>query len=252
MKLIRPIGSTDQFVEFFANDNSVVTGAGFSGLSATTASVTAYYYRSGDSVTTQIPLTNSSLGVHEDGGLVAVDGTNMIGLYQLALPDAVFATGATSVIVQIDGVSTMGPVLLEIQLSDLDLNDSVRAGLTALPNAAAGGSGGLPTGDSTGAVTVSSVTSDGVDTIWAKEVSSTGIFTGSGIEAPGTSIFTAMNALFILGTYKRTQDGTTENVYSSDGSTLIAVTTKSDDGSTFTRNQYAWNDGTWLPPPPLF
>ena len=43
------------------------------------------------------------------------------------------------------------------QVVAIDLTDAVRLGLTALPNANAGASGGLPTGNSSGQVTVGSI-----------------------------------------------------------------------------------------------
>ena len=61
---------------------------------------------------------------HSDGGFVEVDATNMPGVYRLDLPDAVCATGVNSVVVMLKGAANMAPLLLEIQLTDFDLNDA--------------------------------------------------------------------------------------------------------------------------------
>lgn len=49
----------------------------------------------------------------------------------------------------------------------------------------------------------------------------------------------ALNWLFALARNKRTQTATTETVYKDDGSTSLATSTKSDDGTTFTRGKYS-------------
>lgn len=49
----------------------------------------------------------------------------------------------------------------------------------------------------------------------------------------------ALNWLFALARNKRTQTATTETVYKDDGSTSLATSTKSDDGTTFTRGEYS-------------
>lgn len=59
---------------------------------------------------------------HSDGGFKEVDATNMPGVYRLDLPDAVCATGVPSVVVMLKGAANMSPVVLEIQLTDFDLN----------------------------------------------------------------------------------------------------------------------------------
>ena len=94
--------------------------------------------------------TQTANGAHSDGGFVAVDGTNAPGLYRLDLSDAVVATGVDSVVVTLKGAANMVPVNFQIQLVGLDLMDSVRGGLTALPNAAADAAGGLPISDAGG------------------------------------------------------------------------------------------------------
>ena len=79
---------------------------------------------------------------HADGGFLEIGH----GLYRLDVPDAAFATGASSVSIQ--GTVTGMIVLPQtVQLVDFDPEDGVRLGLTALPNAAADAAGGLPISD---------------------------------------------------------------------------------------------------------
>jgi hypothetical protein len=82
---------------------------------------------------------------HSDGGFLHIND----GWYRLDLPDAACAASATGV--QIGGTVT-GMVVLApyIELVAYDPYDTVRLGLTALPNAAADGAGGLPISDAGG------------------------------------------------------------------------------------------------------
>jgi hypothetical protein len=241
MKLSLKKGTTSKLIQVFIQDSAVTTGAGKTGLSATSASITAYYYREGNSVTTAIPMTNSSLGIFASGGISTVDATNMPGLYQFGIPNTALATGASSVVLMIQGASGAAPILAEIQLVDYNPEDSVRMGLTALPNVVAGASGGVPLGDSSGQVIVSSVTAAGISSIWSKAMSDIAT-----VPSITDSVLAAINWLFILARNKRTQTASQEIVYKDNGTTAAGHSDKSDDGTTFTRGEYN-ND---IPPPP--
>ena len=73
-----------------------------------------------------------------------MDATNMPGWYEIGVPDAVLASGANDAVMMLKGTNLV-PINIEIQLTNVDQNDGVRAGLTALPNAAAEAAGGLYT-----------------------------------------------------------------------------------------------------------
>lgn len=77
---------------------------------------------------------------HNDGGLGEIDPVNLPGLYRLDLPDDVVATpppialpnptSADTVIVMLHGATDMKPVVLEIQLTEHDIDgvyDAVEA-----------------------------------------------------------------------------------------------------------------------------
>lgn len=146
-KLIVKKASTDQTVYVFIQNSSVTTGAGLTGLTYASSGLVCYYVRPLAAAAALTLATQTVTGAHADGGFVEVDATNMPGIYRLDFSDAICATGVNSVVVMLKGATNMAPVTLEIQLASVDVNDSVRAGLTALPNAAAAASGGLPTVD---------------------------------------------------------------------------------------------------------
>lgn len=66
------------------------------------------------------------------------------GYYRIDMPDAAFAAGSTGVTI---GGTATGMVVIGNyhQITDVNLNDGVRAGLLALPNAQPAANGGLPT-----------------------------------------------------------------------------------------------------------
>lgn len=109
----------------------------------------ASYHRQGAARVDFTLVTQTAAGAHTDGGFVLIDDTNMPGLYRLDVPDAAFATGVDYVVIQCvmaaANNSIMRPLLID--LTDVDLRDSVRGGMTALPNAAADAAGGLPISD---------------------------------------------------------------------------------------------------------
>lgn len=123
-KLALKKAATDVTVYLFAQDSSKTTGVGLAGLAYNTASLTAYYVRPLGSAAAITLATQTVTGAHSDGGFVEVDATNMPGVYRLDLPDAVCATGVPSVVVMLKGAANLAPVLLEIQLTDFDLNDA--------------------------------------------------------------------------------------------------------------------------------
>lgn len=150
MKQLVLKGKTDLTVYIFVPDSSSTVGAGLTGLTYNAAGLVASYVRPLGSRVAITLATQTVTGAHSDGGFVEVDATNMPGVYRLDLPDAVVASGVDSAVVQLKGATNMPPVTLELQLTAANLQDGVRAGLTALPNAAADAAGGLPISDAGG------------------------------------------------------------------------------------------------------
>ncbi len=143
--------TTSKLVRVFIQDSSSTTGAGLTGLVYNSSGLTAHYLPEGDATATAITLATMTVGTWATGGFKEVDATNMPGVYEIGLPDAVIdATSEGSTLVMLKGATNMAPVLLEIELDKIDYRDSVRAGLTALPNAAADAAGGLVISDAGG------------------------------------------------------------------------------------------------------
>lgn len=79
---------------------------------------------------------------------VEVDATNHPGLYEIHLADARFAVAsAKRLFVSVSGATNLMAKTIEIDLVRYNPQDTVRLGLTALPNAAADAAGGLPISD---------------------------------------------------------------------------------------------------------
>lgn len=135
--------TTSKLVKIFLQDSSSSTGLGLTGLTNATAGLTCYYIREGDGAAVAIALVAGTLGTWSSGGFIQVDATNMPGVYELGLPNAVLSSGA-STLVMLRGATNLVPTLLEVELDAVNYQDAVRFGLTALPNAAANAAGGLP------------------------------------------------------------------------------------------------------------
>ena len=96
--------------------------------------------------TYQAPSTGNKVRIKE------VDATDMEGVYELHLHNDWFATGRYIYLI-LRGVTGMAQCHVLIQLTGANLNDGVRAGLAALPNAAVEATGGLFTrGSGTGRI----------------------------------------------------------------------------------------------------
>lgn len=147
MKIIRKRGDTSNILQVFIQDSSSTTGAGLTGLVFNTASLTAYYHRDLDTTATAITLVTMTVGTFTSSGFKEIDATNMPGWYQFCPPDAAFGSGtaAHSVAFHLKGATNMAPLPIECQLVAVDVEDTVRAGLTALPNVASGSAGAIPT-----------------------------------------------------------------------------------------------------------
>lgn len=155
--MIVTAGSTNVSVYFYIVQDASATSPGepVTGLlfSDIETGGSASYVRQGALRTdlTLITLASAS-AAHADGGFILVNDTNMPGLYRCDYPDAAFATGIDQVMLQIVVASGKNAVAspIFVEITDVDLRDNVRGGMTALPNAAADAAGGLPISDAGG------------------------------------------------------------------------------------------------------
>lgn len=143
MKASLKAGTTSHVAILFIQDSTSTTGAGKTGLAYNTAGLSAYYARPGAAAAAIVLATQTVAGAFSSGGFVEIDAANMPGFYRLDVPDAVLAAGAKSASILLKGATGMAPLPLEFELTAWDNQDSVRGGLTALPNAAAEAAGGL-------------------------------------------------------------------------------------------------------------
>ena len=149
-------GVTDQTIDVFIQDSTSTTGAGLTGLVFNTSGLTCYYRKGATGTPTALTLATQTVGgAHSDGGFVAVDGTNMPGVYRLDLSDTIVAS-AGMVTLYLRGAANMVPLPLEIEVVAADIYDGTRLGLTALPNVASGNAGAIITsGTNTAQLSVS-------------------------------------------------------------------------------------------------
>ena len=138
--------STSQTIDIFVLDSSSTVGAGLTGLVFNTAGLTCYYRKGALGTPTAITLaTLATVGTAwASGGFIAVDAAGMPGVYRLDIPNVVIDT-AGMVTMYLRGATNMAPVVLELEIVAVDIYDTIRLGLTALPNTAVTTNGSLIT-----------------------------------------------------------------------------------------------------------
>jgi len=133
-----------------ATPGEPVTGLLFSDIE--TGGSASYVRQGAARVDLTLKTLASASAAHDDGGFILVDDTNQPGVYRCDYADATFATGVDQAILSIVVASAnnavAAPILVDI--FDIDVRDSVRGGMTSLPNAAADAVGGLPISDAGG------------------------------------------------------------------------------------------------------
>ncbi len=203
-------GSTDRSVPIYAFDNT--TGLPKADLAYNSSGVDLWYRREGAAVVSITEATLASLTTaHTDGGFIAVAN----GEYRLDLPDAAFASGANYV--DYGGTFT-GYTLVggRVKLVGVDLEDAVRGGMTALPNAAADAAGGLPISDAGGL---------DMDAALAKL---TGALTEAYRADGATGTFTQLLYEIVAHLGESSISGTTKTTKRIDGTTTAATYTLND------------------------
>lgn len=133
-KLILKKASTSKILHIFIQNSVSSDGSGLTGLLFNSGGLSAYYIRPGDVAPTAITLATATLGTYSSGGFKEVSSTNMPGVYEFDPPDAVLATGADQVVIMLKGATNMAPVLLEIQLTEVNLNSFDKTGYSLAAN----------------------------------------------------------------------------------------------------------------------
>lgn len=116
--------TTSKIIEFILRDST--TGQGKTGLAS--GDMSGAYVREGSTYTSLSFSAGSAGDSYSSGKFAEVDATNMAGVYQFHLPNAVLATGADSVTIRF-GASGVIDKIIRICLLDVDLRDADNAGL---------------------------------------------------------------------------------------------------------------------------
>lgn len=158
-------GTTSNILRVFLQDSTSTTGAGKTALTSASSGLiistiadveaTATTYTSAaTNVETITTLGTFAAPTASKCRFREVDATNFPGVYEIHIADARFAVAnSTQLLISIQ-CTGVAPVFVEYQLVAVDLMDTVRLGLTAIPNIAQGTTGAISTGNATGQVTV--------------------------------------------------------------------------------------------------
>ena len=149
-------GATSNLLRVFLQDNTVTTGAGKTGLTSASAGLIISTIADVEATATTYTAAATNVETITTLGTYAaptagkcrfreVDATNHPGLYEIQIADARYnVANSTQLIVSIQATG-IAPVYVEYQLVLVDFMDTVRFGLTALPNVASGSAGAIIT-----------------------------------------------------------------------------------------------------------
>lgn len=120
MLLTMKKGTTSKRVPILVQDKTSTVGAGLTGLVYNTATLIWTYWRedAGNTGGVAVTLATATRGTFASGGFVEKDATLLPGAYEIGIPDAALATGASWVMMSLSGGGNMAPVSLVIQLQD--------------------------------------------------------------------------------------------------------------------------------------
>jgi len=160
-------GSTGRMASVFIQDSTSTVGAGKTGLTSASAGLiiavrrelsSSYSVYSGGNI-----LAVTTVGTWLDPGAGKVrfgpeDATNAPGVYHLQFVDSLFGTSdASRYLVGFVQVTGGAPVPFRVDLEAVNRQDTVRLGLTALPNVASGSDGSVMLQGATQDVTLKSL-----------------------------------------------------------------------------------------------
>ena len=154
-------GATSKRIPVFVQDSTLAatTGAGLAGLVYNSAGLTCYYWREdeGNAGATAVTLATATRGTFTSSGFIEKDATNQPGMYEFGVPNAAIASGAEWVEFLFKGATSMVATVVRIYLEAIDVQDTVRLGLTAIPNVASGSDGSVMVRGATQDITLKSL-----------------------------------------------------------------------------------------------
>lgn len=179
-------GQTSIILRVKIRNSSVSTGAGLTGLTHSSTGLKISTIADNEATATTYTVAGSTIETITTLGTFAtptatkcrfkeVDATNHPGIYEIQLDNTRFAVSSSkSLLISISGATNAAECGALIPLTDLDLYDSVRAGLTGLANATPGSAGGLLiAGTNSGATSFTSGVTISSSTDYALQVTCT-------------------------------------------------------------------------------
>lgn len=188
-------GTTSFIDRVFIRDTSVTSRvAGKTGLAWNTAGLSLYWIRAGDTSATAVTLATATLGTWTSGGFKEVDATNMPGVYELGIPNAAIASGATGVSFVLKS-SSGDDVPFQYDLDAVNYQDSAAFGLSRLDAAISSRStyaGGDTSGTTTLLARLTSTRATNLDNLDAA-VSSRSTFAGGAVASVTAAVTVGTN-----------------------------------------------------------
>ena len=220
--ITRKVGSTDVSVVIRIVD--LTDGSPETAVTSATGGLALEYRRE---LATSTAITESDLAAvdsaHSDGGMKHIGN----GYYRLDLPDAACAAGSAGCVVH--GTATnMVVVGCYIDLTQVPADVTHWLGTAAATPAVAG----RPSVDAI-AISGDTATADNLQTAFQ-----TTLAESAAVPAANASIWAKVAFLATKARNKITQTATTQTVYADDGTTPVAASTVSDNGTTATRNEF--------------
>lgn len=194
-KLSIVAGATSQSVNVFVRDSTSTTGGGLASIAPAGGSLLSgtkldYSFTGASAARVNVSLAVlATVGAaYSSAGIVQIDNTNMIGWIRIDIPNAALAAASgRCVSFLLWGGTNMAPTPFEIELTATNNQDGVHFGITGIPNAAAGASGGLLiSGSNAGTTTFGALTVTGATTLTGA------VSLGSTLGVTGTTTFAAI------------------------------------------------------------
>lgn len=247
-----PAGATSQSMTVFIGDLSSNDGTGKTGLAFDTASLTCYSVVPGAAAAAVTLATLATpQAAWSSGGFKEVDATNMPGVYRFDIPDALIAS-AGKVTIVFRGAADMMQATVDIEVSPSVAVASIANGAIAAATFAAGAidataiAAGAIAADAfaAGAIDAAAIAADAIDASALKadavaEIWAYACTEPAAVVASAPTAIAALSWLLTMSRNKLAVTATSMKLKADDGSTDIATSTISDDGTTFSRGEYA-------------
>lgn len=228
MKLQIKKGEQSVILNVFIQDSSATTGAGLGSLDESSSITGGYVKRNGTGVALAVDENVTTEGTYQAPSTAAQVRIGTIanmptGNYELHFHDDLFTT-ADWVTIGLAGATNMATLELEVQLTSINLNDAVRGGMTALPDAAAEASGGLYTrGTGAGQINQTANGSSDATAVAATAAFFEDFFTVDSGKVSGNEVAGSVMLVGTQITWDRLLQGNTHNINNSAGRRLRQV-----------------------------